>query len=54
MTTITTEVRDYRDTNGVKLPYSITILGAAPFPLEMKMTSYEVNKAIDPKVFTIE
>lgn len=54
MTIITTEVRDYRDTNGVKLPYSITILGAAPFPLEMKMTTYEVNKAIDPKVFTIE
>jgi predicted Zn-dependent peptidase len=52
--TVTTEYSDYRDVNGVKIPYSVKIIGMAPFPLEMKTTSVEINPVIDPSVFVVE
>jgi hypothetical protein len=52
--TIITDYRDYKEVNGIVLPHTITISGAAPFPLVSKIDSYQINATIDPKVFIIE
>ncbi len=51
---ISTNLSDYKEVNGIMLPFTMTIIGAAPFPLEMKMTSYEVNTDIPDSEFQIK
>lgn len=51
---VITEYSDYREVSGIQMPYSLKISGMAPFPLEMKTTSVEVNPVIDPSVFVVE
>lgn len=43
---VTTEIADYKAVNGVMFPHKLTILGAMPFPLEMKAESIVVNENI--------
>ncbi len=50
-TNITTDYADYREVNGVKLPYKITLIGAAPMPLEMIIKEYKVNEKLDDALF---
>ena len=49
--TITTDYADYRDLKGVKLPYKVTISGAAPMPLEMIVKEYKLNEKLDDALF---
>lgn len=51
---ITTKFGDYMTVDGILLPHAITILGAAPFPLEMKISSYEVNADIPDSEFSVD
>ena len=52
--TITTEVSDYKEVDGVMMPYTITVNGAMPQPLVMKVQSYEVNGTIPAEKFATE
>lgn len=52
--TITFDLGDYQEVNGVLFPYSLDMTGVAPFPIEMKVTSMEVNTEIDEAVFSVE
>jgi hypothetical protein len=52
--TVTFDLGDYREAGGVMFPYSMTISGMAPFPLEMKVTEVEVNTEIDDSVFSVD
>lgn len=45
---------EYRETEGVKYPNKITILGLAPFPLIMKVKSIEINKGVKDDFFKIK
>lgn len=51
---VTTTLGDYRETEGILLPHSMTVIGAAPFPLEMKITEYLVNSEIDDTEFMVK
>lgn len=51
---VTTEYLDYREVSGIQIPHTSKIVGMAPIPLEMKTSSIEINKAIDPGVFAVE
>lgn len=42
---------EYREVEGVKYPYKLTINGLMPFPLIMKVKSVEVNKGIKDDFF---
>ena len=52
--TITTEFSDYKSVDGIVLPYKISIIGAAPFPLNMELNEVLVNKPIDDAEFMIK
>ncbi len=52
--TITTDLGDYKEVNGVLFPYSITITGAAPFPLKGTVTDIKVNAGVDDALFQIK
>ncbi|MFT4536032.1 MAG: zinc protease [Saprospiraceae bacterium] len=49
--TITTEIADYKEVNGIMFPHSVTIIGAMPFPLELKAESIVVNGTIPAEKF---
>ncbi len=49
--TITTDLSDYKAVSGVMFPHTITINGAMPVPLVMKVDSYEVNGVIPAEKF---
>ncbi|RLD21035.1 MAG: insulinase family protein [Bacteroidetes bacterium] len=49
--TSTEDFSDYREVSGIMLAHNQVIVGMAPFPLEMKTSSVEVNGEIDPTVF---
>lgn len=53
-TMATYDLGDYRELGGVKVPYSMTISGAMPFPLELKVVEAEVNTDIDQSLFEID
>ncbi|MDF1699269.1 MAG: pitrilysin family protein [Saprospiraceae bacterium] len=50
-TTIVTDLGDYKDVNGVQFPHTLTINGAMPFPLVMKVDSYTMNGEIPAEKF---
>lgn len=52
--TITVDIGDYREVGGVKMPYSMKMIGVLPVPLEMKVTKAEVNTEIDQSLFSVE
>lgn len=51
--TITSDFLDYSDFNGLNYPAKVKISGMMPIPIEMKVESLEINKAIDPSIFSI-
>ena len=51
--TIITLLKDYRDVQGIKMPYSMIVSGMMPVPLEMKVDEMVLNAEIDPSVFDI-
>ncbi len=52
--TIITDLGDYKAVNGVMFPHIITVNGAMPIPLVMKVDSYEVNGVIPAEKFKTE
>jgi len=50
-TTSTSDYSDYREVSGIMLAHNQKLTGFAPFPLEMKTQSVELNGEIDPTVF---
>lgn len=48
------EYADYREVNGIKLPYKVTIEGLMPMVLTMETTSVEVNTKLEPALFVVE
>jgi len=52
--TITNSMSDYKEVDGVKFPHTISLVGAAPFPLNFKVASVKVNSNIDDAVFKVE
>ena len=51
---VTTKYSDYRALDGVMIPYTTSLVGLAPFPIELKVTEAKVNAAIDQELFKIE
>ncbi len=49
--TTTEDFSDYREVSGIMLAHNQIIVGMAPFPLEMKTSSVEINGQIDSTVF---
>ena len=52
--TVTIDYSDYREVEGVKFPYKMSLSGMMPFPLEMETTDLQVNTDIDQGLFEIE
>lgn len=53
-TTATSDYEDYREVDGVKVPYRLKTVGLAPFPLLFEVESVEINKGIDDSVFKVK
>ena len=52
---VTTTLGDYKEVGGIQMfPHSMTVVGAAPFPLEMKINEYILNQEIDDIEFTVK
>jgi hypothetical protein len=54
MQMVITDFSDYREVDGVMIPFAMKITGMAPFPLEMKVTSVKLNAPIDAALFSVE
>ncbi|MBK8700212.1 MAG: insulinase family protein [Saprospiraceae bacterium] len=52
--TMNTDFKDYRDVSGILMPFEISIIGQAPFPMVMKVSKYEINGTIEDKEFEIK
>lgn len=52
--TATYNISDYKAINGVLFPYSLSITGMAPFPINMKVKDAKVNTEVDPAIFSVE
>ena len=52
--TATMTYSDYREVSGVMFPYTTTLTGMAPIPLEMTVTELKVNDEIDPSLFELD
>ena len=52
--TITTDLGNYKDVNGVMVPFKTTISGAMPMPLVMEVQSIEINTGVADSEFYIE
>ncbi len=52
--TVTTDLSDYKEVDGIMFPHLNTLTGMAPVPLEMKVESVKVNKGIDLSIFKTE
>lgn len=44
--TVTADYTEYKEVNGVFLPHTVTITGAAPFPMKMVAESIEINTPV--------
>ncbi len=51
---ITNDIGDYKEVDGIKIPYSVTVTGAMPMPLELKTSAVEVNTEISEELFKVE
>lgn len=50
----TTDFADYREVEGIRFPFSITVSGSMPAPLAMKVQSIELNTDIPEEAFKVE
>ena len=51
MRTIVNETSDYREVNGVKIPYSLTISGAMPMALKLEVSDVKINSGLSNSLF---
>lgn len=52
--TVTSDFGDYREVNGIMVPYEAKMSGGMPVPLVMKVESVEFNSGLEDSEFTIE
>ncbi len=52
--TVTNEMGDYQEVDGIRLPFELTISGSAPFPINLKVESVEVNTGLSDELFKVE
>jgi predicted Zn-dependent peptidase len=52
--TVTNDFEDYREVEGVKFPYKLTVSGMMPFPLVMNVEKVEVNTGLEADSFKVE
>lgn len=52
--TITSLMGDYREVDGIRLPFELKISGSAPFPINLKVESVEVNTGLSDELFKVE
>lgn len=52
--TIVTDIKDYREVDGIKMPFENNISGVMPIPLVMKVQSVKFNSGLEDSVFEIE
>jgi predicted Zn-dependent peptidase/uncharacterized membrane protein YkoI len=45
------DLADYQETNGIKLPRSMTVSGVFPVPFKVTVTSLKINGGVDDAVF---
>ena len=51
---ITKDISDYREIDGIKIPYHNSVNGAMPVPLELKTSVIELNTEISEELFKVE
>jgi predicted Zn-dependent peptidase len=51
---IVTDIKDYREVDGIKMPFENHISGVMPIPLVMKVQSVKFNSGLEDSVFEIE
>ena len=52
--TISTELSDYQEVDGILFPFRRKLTGAAPIPLDLKVTKLIVNSGVSDDLFKIE
>ncbi|NNE13979.1 MAG: insulinase family protein [Saprospiraceae bacterium] len=52
--TISNELSDYKEIDGIPFPHKIKTMGAMPMPIEMTMTDAKVNPTLDAELFSIK
>ncbi len=52
--TVTNRFSDYREIDGIMVPFETKSEGMAPFPLTMKVEAVEINAGIEDAVFKVE
>jgi zinc protease len=51
---ITINYSDYKEVGGIKIPHKVSTVGAAPFPLDFMIESFEVNPKVDDSIFKVQ
>ena len=52
--TVTNELSDYKEVDGIRIPHEMKASGMAPFPLTMKVESVVVNSGLSDDIFEVE
>lgn len=51
---VTNDYANYKEVNGVKLPFEVVISGVGPAPMRMQVERVKVNEGIDDAAFKVE
>ena len=52
--TVTNELGGYKEVNGIRVPHEMRTTGAAPFPINLKVESVEINTGLSDDIFKVE
>lgn len=52
--TVSNVMADYKEVEGIRVPYELTTAGGAPFPITLKVESVEVNSGLSDDIFKVE
>lgn len=53
-TVLTFDMKDYREASGIVVPFEMATIGAAPFPIVMKVQAVSFNDKLGDEVFQVE
>jgi len=52
--TVSTDLGNYQEVDGILFPFSRKLIGAAPIPLDLKITEIKVNSGVSDDLFKVE
>lgn len=52
--TIINDYGDYREAEGIRMPFELKASGMGPFPIALKVESVEINKGLEDSIFEVE